>query len=80
MTPEVEARFNRIETNLERMETDLSRLETSVERSQNQIDRLTEFQAVLMESQNATFKALQTLSDNVQKLINLRGPNGQPDS
>lgn len=83
-----EERFVRIETNLERLEKSLDAFRGEVdtfrvwvEKSQHdhelRIQRLTEFQIVLMESQNDSWRALKTLSDNIEKLIQLRGPNGQ---
>ena len=72
MTPE--ERLTRIEANMERLEV---WIEKALYQHDSRIQRLAEFQAVLMESQNDTWRALKTLSDNIEKLIQLRGPNGQ---
>ena len=69
-------RMDRIEMNLERLEADITRLEQLQDAHDKRIQRLTEFQAVLMESQNDTWKALKTMSDNLDKLIRMRGTNG----
>ena len=72
MTPE--ERLTRIEANMERLEV---WIEKALHQHDSRIQRLGEFQAVLMESQSDTWRALKALSDNIEKLIQLRGPNGQ---
>ena len=85
MTPE--ERFDRIESNLERATERLDRLtqrmdafDVEFEKSQHAADlrytQLVNMQTVLMESQNDTWRAIDRLTENVDKLIRGRGPNG----
>ena len=78
MTPE--ERFVKIETMLEMLAERQSRADVEFEKTRHEhdlrIQRLTEFQAVLMESQSDTWRALKNLSDNVEKLIRFQGRNG----
>ena len=80
MTPEVEARFLRIETGLEIIKDRIDRMSVEAELSRHDFDlrtkKLTEFQAVLMESQNDAWQSIQRLSDKIDRLIDGRGPNG----
>ena|SRR2546427_12480954 len=67
--------------NLERLEERTDALTVQAEKSQHDFDlriqKLTEFQVVLMESQNDTWRALTRLSENVDKLIRgLQSGNG----
>ena len=78
MTPE--ERLTRIEQNLDAFGTRVETFSVWVEKAredhekgrhaqQLQIQRILEFQSMLMESQNQTWRALKTLSDNVEKLV-----------
>jgi len=72
MTPE--ERFDRIETNMERLEV---WLEKALHEHDQRIRKLEEMQIVLMESQNDTWRAVESLTKNVEKMIRGPRPNGQ---
>lgn len=72
--------LSRLEAGMDRLEGNLERLEVAMELSfheQNpKIQKLTEFQTALMESQNGTWRAIDALTRNVDRLIRFQGDNG----
>ena len=68
------------ETDMADWRTRHDALEVEREVSKHDFDqrhkRLLESQSVLMESQSATFAAIDNLTKNIEKLIQGRGPNG----
>ena len=78
---QVEKSHRSHDSNMGRIEINMERIEVEFEKNQHahelRYQRLTEMQAVLMESQNDTWKAIDRLTANVEKLVRGRGPNGQ---
>ena len=78
MTPE--ERFERIEANLERITERMDRmevfLETSLHEHDSRLRKLEDMQTVLMDAQNETWQMIRKQSENIDRLIRGRGPDG----
>lgn len=79
MTPE--QRFERLEQSIDafRVEVDAFRVEVEKAHAGHEVRlrKLEELQAVLMEAQNDTWRAIGRLTENVDKFIRGRGSNGK---